>query len=114
MTILRAYAAIFLIILVVYTGMVMAEHGANLVPVFFGDMAAINWPGQFNLDFMGFLLLSGLWVSWRHNYSAIGLLLTPFAVFGGMLFLTIYLLVVSFKVNGDIKALLLGEARAAG
>jgi len=113
MTILRLYAAVFLAVLVVYTGIVIADHGMILIQVFFGDMAAMNWPGQFNLDFMGFLLLSGLWVSWRHNYSPIGLLLTPLAVFGGMGFLTVYLLIESFRVNGDMKALLLGQARAA-
>jgi hypothetical protein len=32
---------------------------------------------------------------------------------GGMLFLCVYLLVTSFRVNGDLKALLIGEGRAA-
>ena len=113
MTLLRIYVAIFLIVLLIYTGIVIASHGMGLVQIFFGDMSAMTWPGQFNLDFMGFLLLSGLWVSWRHNYSPIGLLLTPLAVFGGMGFLCTYLLIESFRVNGDLKALLIGEARAA-
>lgn len=114
MTLLRMFSAVFLIVLAVYTGIVIANHGANLVPVFFGDMAAIAWPGQFNLDFMCFLLLSGLWISWRHEYSLVGWLLTPLAMTGGMLFLSIYLLVMSFRVNGDLKVLLIGEGRAAG
>ncbi|MEO1552897.1 MAG: hypothetical protein AAFR82_03105 [Pseudomonadota bacterium] len=113
MTLLRLFALIFLVILSVYTGIVIANHGANLVPVFFNDMTAMAWPGQFNLDFMGFLILSALWVGWRHEYSATGWLLTPLALFGGMLFLTIYILVISFRVNGDLKALLLGEGRVA-
>jgi len=29
----------------------------------------MQWPGQFNLDFMCMLLLAGLWVSWRHRFS---------------------------------------------
>lgn len=113
MTILRLYLVVFLIVLAVYTGIVIANYGMILIQVFFGDMAALTWPGQFNLDFMGFLLLSGLWVSWRHEYSPIGLILTPLAVFGGMGFLTVYLLIESFRVNGDFKALLLGANRAA-
>ena len=113
MTILRLFAGVFLIVLVVYTGIVIANHGANLVPIFFGDMAAMAWPGQFNLDFMGFLILSALWVGWRHEYSTIGWVLTPLALFGGMLFLCIYILVASARVNGDLKALLIGESRAA-
>lgn len=113
MTILRLYLVLFLAVLGIYTGIVIANHGMGLVQIFFGDMAALTWPGQFNLDFMGFLLLSGLWVSWRHEYSLVGLLLIPLAVFGGMGFLTVYLLVESFRVNGDFKALLLGANRAA-
>ncbi|MEM6555256.1 MAG: hypothetical protein AAF642_05235 [Pseudomonadota bacterium] len=114
MTLLRLYALIFLIVLTVYTGIVMANHGANLVPIFFNDMAAMAWPGQFNLDFMGFLILSTLWIGWRHDYSLIGWLLTPLALFGGMMFLTVYLLIMSFRVDGDLKALLIGERGAAG
>ena len=113
MTLLRVYAVIFLIVLVVYTLIVVSNHGAGLVPIFFNDMAAMAWPGQFNLDFMGFLILSALWVGWRHEYSLVGWVLTPLALTGGMLFLTIYLLIMSFKVNGDLKALLIGERRAA-
>ncbi|MEL7033586.1 MAG: hypothetical protein AAGL97_09590 [Pseudomonadota bacterium] len=113
MSLLRLYALIFLIVLTVYTGIVIANHGANLVPIFFNDMRAMAWPGQFNLDFMGFLILSALWVGWRHEYSLTGWVLTPLALFGGMLFLTVYLLIVSFRVNGDLKALLIGEGRAA-
>lgn len=113
MSLLRLYALIFLIVLTVYTGIVIANHGANLVPIFFNDMKAMAWPGQFNLDFMGFLILSALWVGWRHEYSLTGWVLTPLALFGGMMFLTVYLLVISFRVNGDLKALLIGEGRAA-
>ncbi|MEO1305451.1 MAG: hypothetical protein AAFV37_10770 [Pseudomonadota bacterium] len=113
MTVLRLYAGIFLIVLLVYTGIVIANHGANLVPIFFGDMAKMAWPGQFNLDFMGFLVLSALWVGWRHEYSLTGWVLTPLALFGGMLFLCIYILIVSARGNGDLKALLIGEGRAA-
>lgn len=40
--------------------MVGASHAWNLFPVFFGDIAAMTWAGQFNADFTGFLLLSGL------------------------------------------------------
>ena len=113
MTLLRLYAIVFLIVLTVYTLIVMANHGVGLVPIFFNDIAATAWPGQFNLDFMGFLILSALWIGWRHEYSLMGWLLMPLALTGGMLFLTIYLLIISFRVNGDLKALLLGARRAA-
>ncbi|MEM1148305.1 MAG: hypothetical protein AAGA72_11625 [Pseudomonadota bacterium] len=114
MTLLRIYAALFLITLAVYTAIVIANHGANLVPVFFGDIAAMAWPGQFNLDFMGFLILSALWVNWRYEHRLIGWVLTPLALFGGMMFLTIYILIVSFQVKGDVVALLIGKRYRPG
>lgn len=112
MTLFRLFLATCLIVITAYTSVTVANHGLNLLPVFFGDMAAMAWPGQFNLDFFCFLLLSGLWVAWRHQFSAGGLGLGLIAVFGGMPFLSAYLLIASFKTKGDIKAMLLGEARA--
>ena len=112
MTLFRLFLATCLIVITGYTSVTVANHGLDLLPVFFGDMAAMAWPGQFNLDFFCFLLLSGLWVAWRHQFSAAGLGLGLIAVFGGMPFLSAYLLIASFKTKGDIKAMLLGEARA--
>jgi hypothetical protein len=97
-------------VLLVYTAVVIANHGWNLLSIFFGDMAAMTWPGQFNLDFMFMLVLSGLWVAWRHRFSAAGLVLGVIAVFGGALFLSIYLLVVSLRAKGDMHEVLLGES----
>lgn len=111
MALFRAFLAVCLIVIAVYTSITIAHHGANLLPVFFGDMAKMGWPGQFNLDFMTLLMLSGLWVAWRHQFSASGIALGVLAVFGGMLFLSVYLLIHSVKTRGDVKALLLGEAR---
>ena len=96
-----------------YTLSVGAMNGYNLVPIFFADIAAMTWPGQFDLDFSCFLILSGLWVAWRNDFSTAGLLLAPVASFGGVLFLSAYLLILSFQVKGDMAALLLGTRRAA-
>jgi len=92
-----------------YTVVVINNHGIGLLPVFFGDMAEMGWPGQFNLDFMCFLALSALWVSWRHQFSALGLLLGVCAFFGGALFLSIYLFIQSYRVNGNVNLLLMGR-----
>jgi hypothetical protein len=94
-----------------YTAIVISNHGPGLLEVFFGDMAAMGWPGQFNLDFMSLLALSGLWVAWRHRFSGAGLALGALAFVGGGLFLTAYLLVVSFQARGDINEVLLGKTR---
>ena len=92
-----------------YTVIVINNHGIGLLPVFFGDMAEMGWPGQFNLDFMCLLALSALWVSWRHQFSAVGLLLGVCAFFGGALFLSIYLFIQSYRVNGNVNLLLMGR-----
>jgi hypothetical protein len=99
-------------ILVGYTGVVIANHGMGLINVFFGDMAAMGWPGQFNLDFMFMLTLSALWVAWRHQFSIAGLLLGLLALFGGSLFLSTYLLALSWLTRGDVRQVLLGARRA--
>lgn len=110
MTLFRAFLIIFFAGLAIYTGIVVAEHGVGLLGVFFGDIGAVGWPGQFNLDFLGFLCLSALWVAWRHGFTAAGLGLGVLAFFGGMGFLTIYLLVQSVRTGGDVRALLTGAS----
>ena len=112
MILFRSFLVLFLVGLSGYTAIVIADHGWNLLAVFFGELSAMTWSGQFNLDFTGFLALSALWTAWRHQFSLPGLALGLIAFFGGMMFLTIYLLVASYHVKGDVKALLLGAQRA--
>ncbi len=71
-------------------------------------MLAMGWPGQFNLDSFGFLLLSGIWTVWRNGFSGKGMALGPLAAFGCLLLLAIYLLGLSFETDGDIRKTLLG------
>lgn len=105
----RAFLVVLWLVLVGYTAVVIGNHGWGLLGVFFGDMLAMGWPGQFNLDFMMMLMLSALWVAWRHRFSGVGLLLGAAALFGGALFLTAYLLVVSLRARGDVREMLLGS-----
>jgi hypothetical protein len=109
----RALLVVLWLSIGVYTLIVVANHGFGLFPVFFGDMAKLGWAGQFNLDFMCMLTLSGLWVAWRHRFSPAGVALGVLAFFGGAFFLAAYLFVVSRRTGGDAAALLLGETRAA-
>jgi len=99
-------------IVLVYTGLVGATQGWNFMAVFFQDIIAMSWPGQFNLDFSCLLILSGLWLAWRHQYSALGLGLGVLALVGGSPLLCTYLLIASIRAKGDMKVLLLGMARA--
>ncbi len=114
MTMFRALLIAMLAVIVGYTSVVASNHGMNFFPVYNADVLAMAWPGQFDVDFSCFLVLSGLWVAWRHHFSAAGLGLAVLAFFGGILFLSIYLLIASFQEQGDIKAVLLGRRRAQG
>ena len=109
----RALLLILLVTVVVYTIPVVLNHGINLLPVFFGDMMKMAWPGQFNLDFLGFLTLSAVWTMWRNNFTPGGIGLGVLAFFFGIPFLTTYLLILSYRTNGDMKEIMLGADRAA-
>jgi len=111
MNLFRLFLCILFLSLLTYTFITISNHGWNLLPVFFGDMKAMTWPGQFNFDFFGFLLLSGIWTSWRNDFSHSGIALGLMAVFGGVLFLSAYLLYLSFQTQGDIRRMMLGDNR---
>lgn len=106
MTGFRIVLATLWLMLAAYTGFVIARHGIDLLPIFFGDIAALGWPGQFNLDFLCFLTLSALWTAWRNGFSAGGLLLAIVAFFGGAGFLLPYLLWLSIRHRGNIRQML--------
>lgn len=114
MTAFRVFLAAMLITVVVYTVIVIADFGLSpLLPVFFGDIATMTWPGQFNLDFFCMLLMSGFWVAWRHHFSPGGLVLGVLGLTGGAPFLTTYLIITSVQTKGDVAEMLLGKIRAA-
>lgn len=113
MAFFRIFLSVLLVILVAYTCSVVARHGIDLLPVFFGDIFTMAWPGQFNLDFLFMLILSAMWTAWRNGFSGTGLVLAFFALIGGSLFLTVYLLVLSCQTNGNVERILLGRAPTA-
>jgi hypothetical protein len=112
MTLFRILLTSIIVIVGVYTVDVIANHGWGLLPIFFGDIAKMEWPGQFNMDFSSFLILGSVWLMWRHHFSPLGLLFGLCIFAGGAPFLSTYLLVASFQAKGDMKALLLGKRRA--
>ncbi|MBA4047948.1 MAG: hypothetical protein C0476_05320 [Sphingomonas sp.] len=113
MTGFRAILVAIFVLIVGYTLQVGGAHGWNLVPIFFAAIGEMTWQGQFNVDFACFLILSGLWTAWRHDFSPLGLVLAPMASFGGAMFLSAYLLFLTFHTHGDMAAVLLGNKRAA-
>lgn len=113
MSLLRLFLMLVFSVITIYTGIVIMHHGMNLLPVFFGDMAIMAWPGQFNLDFLFLLMLSSLWVAWRHHFTPAGFVLGLLALFLGSFFLSVYLLVESRKCGNDVTALLTGQDRGS-
>lgn len=109
MTVFRVLLAIGWGVLAAYTAVVISREGLDLLPVFFGDITALTWSGQFNLDFLLMLTLSALWIAWRHRFSPVGMALAAGVLVGGILFLIPYLLIASFAAKGDAKVLLLGQ-----
>lgn len=112
MVLFRTVLVVLFTCVVSYTVVVVENHGMGLFSIFFRDIAAMGWPGQFNVDFSCFLMLSGLWLSWRHHFSPAGLALGVLGFFGGAPVLTAYLFFASLAAKGDVKELLLGKVRA--
>lgn len=111
MSFLRVLSIILFVLLAIYTVVVITNHGANLVPVYFADLFSLAWTGQFVLDFTSYLLLSALWVAWRHEFSPSGIALGVAAGVGGMLVFAIYLIIAIGNARGDMTVLLMGRER---
>lgn len=108
MRLLQGLLAVGTLAVLCYTGLVMLEYGANFWPTYLSGIAGMGWQGQFNLDFSIYLGLSGLWVAWRHRFSAPGVLVGLIASVGGLCFFGPYLLWASFQAE-SLEGLLLGE-----
>lgn len=95
-------------LIVAFTVAVVANGGINLITPFLSPILAFSWQGQFNIDFMCYLVLSGIWMAWRGGFTgssvALGILTPPL----GILFFAPYLLYLVGTSNGDPRRLLLG------
>ena len=89
---------------------VISQHGMNLFPAFFGGIGRMDWPGQFDLDFLAMLTLSGLWTAWREGFGLRGAVMGLLAFNLGTPFLCIYLLILARRHGGDLRAMLVGAA----
>lgn len=110
---LKLFLVLELFALGLYTIFVIQNQGWNLIPHFAGALKDMSWQGQFNLDFLILLTLSGIWVSWRHAHNTVGLCLGFLTAIGGTMVLFPYLLLEISRCKGDVGALLMGRQRAA-
>lgn len=112
MTLFKALLGAMCVILTVYTALAVSNEGVNLFANTLPSIPEFGWPGQFYADFVTYLILSGLWVAWRHEFSASGIILGVLASQLGIIFLSIYLLLAINKANGDMSEVLLGPNRS--
>lgn len=96
----------------IYSGVVIWREGLDFFSPFFGAILEVDWPGQFAMDFLLYLLLSALWVAWRHGFGGAGIALGFAMFFGAVVFLP-YLLIVAVKAGGDPVVFLIGENRVS-
>lgn len=106
---IKALLAVQTLALVVYTVFVFLGEGGNLFQVFMANVMALNWNGQFNLDFSCYLTLSGLWIAWRNQFSISSVLIAIAATVIGIMFFAPYVLYLIIKENGDLKRVLVGD-----
>ncbi|MEM6410795.1 MAG: hypothetical protein AAF683_04615 [Pseudomonadota bacterium] len=112
MILFRILVAALLTTLLIYTGLLLADRGFDGIETFFSDIFAMNWQGQFNLDFFGFLILGTAWMLWRNNFKPWALAISPLFLFGGIPVITTYLLILSVQPMANMNRILLGPSRA--
>lgn len=105
---LRVLLVGFLVGILGYTFVAVGNDGINFPLIAINNVMALGWTGQFHLDFVCYLILSALWVGWRHRFSGPGLGLAALASVGGIIFLSVYLLVLSRQV-ANFEELLIGD-----
>lgn len=108
MTGFRLVLLVMTAIIVVFTITAIADGGLDLLTPYLRVVLAMNWQGQFNIDFACYLVLSGIWMSWRSGFTHRGIALGVCAPVLGILFLAPYLIYLVGKSGGDARKLLLG------
>lgn len=95
--------------LFVYTIFCFQKGGADLLSVFVNNIVALGWNGQFNLDFFCYLMLSGLWIMWRNNFTLKSIFIAITASIVGIMVFAPYFLFLLIKEKGDLKRTLTGN-----
>ncbi len=108
-TLLKSLVIIQTIALLVYTGFAIKNEGWTLFYIFTNNITALNWNGQFNLDFSCYLTLSEIWIMWRNKFSTPSILFALIAMIIGIIAFAPYLLYLVTKEKGDLKKVLLGD-----
>jgi hypothetical protein len=95
--------------LLAYTYVAYKAEGINLFSVFIKNVTALNWSGQFNLDFLCYLFLSGLWIMWRNKFNVKSIFIGTVAMILGIVFFAPYLFWLITKENGNLNRVFCGD-----
>lgn len=93
----------------IYTVYVGLHEGMNFPQVTISNLLSLQWIGQFTLDFICYLLLSGLWIMWRNRYSTQSIIIGGLAMILGIIVFAPYFIYVLGKEQGDLGKVLLGD-----
>lgn len=108
MTVLRLFLLVSTVVIYGLTYSAVAAQGVNWPAAAFGDIIALNWRSQFDVDFVLHLLLLATWVSWREGFSGKGHVYAVLSIVMGGMFSFPYLIHAIYAAKGDPKAILLG------
>jgi hypothetical protein len=99
----------FFLAIGIYTFFAFQKEGIQLFSIFTSQIQSLTWAGQFNLDFTSYLVLSGLWIMWRNQFTVSSIFLGTTAMILGMIFLAPYLLFLLNREKCDLKKVLIGR-----
>jgi len=94
---------------IIYTFVVIQHKGTDVFTPFLSNITSLNWNGQFNVDFMCYLLLSGLWIMWRNKFSVTSILLGMASMIIGTGIFAPYLLYLLAREKGNLVTVLTGN-----
>lgn len=105
---LKAILIVQTIAVLVYTIVAFKNEGNQIFGIFLANLQSLTWNGQFNLDFSCYLLLSGLWIMWRNNFSTNAVVIAIAAMVVGIMVFAPYVLYLLVNTKGDLKKVLIG------
>lgn len=106
---LKSLVVVQITVLLIYTAFAIRNEGWILFTIFTNDIIALNWRGQFNLDFSCYLTLSGVWIMWRNKFSISSIIFAIIAMIIGIIVFAPYLLYLLTTEKGDLKKVILGD-----
>lgn len=111
---LRVFVIVSTVAIYAMTLIASINEGINWPEVAIEDLIALNWRSQFNIDFIIYLLLGSVWISWREAFTLKGHFFGFLNIFLGGMFSFPYLLLATYQTKVSPKLILLGVHAAKG